>query len=60
MRHFHSNILGFFVLQDGLRELTTVKPDVDGEVTTEEREVGVGRWVCSSDFLLVSRMIFDK
>jgi len=43
-----------------LRELTTVKPDVDGEVTTEEREVGVGRWVCSSDFLLVSRMIFDK
>lgn len=26
----------------GLRELTTVKPDVDGEVTIEEHEVGVG------------------
>lgn len=60
MRHFHSNVFGFIVLQDGLRELTTVKPDVDGEVTTEEHEVGVGRWVCSSDFLLVFGMIFDK
>jgi hypothetical protein len=50
MRHFHSNVLGFIVLQDGLRELTSVKPDVEGEVTAEEHEVCIGRWVCSSDF----------
>ena len=29
-----------------------MKPDIDGEVTTEEHEVGVGRWVCSSDFFV--------
>lgn len=50
MRHFHSNVLGFIILQDGLRGLTTVKPDVEGEVTTEENEVCIGRWVCISNF----------
>jgi hypothetical protein len=60
VRHFHSNVLGFIVLQDGLRELTTVKPDVEGDVTTEEHEGCVGRWVCSSDFLLMSGLIFDR
>jgi len=43
-----------------LRELTTVKPDVGREGTTEEHEVGVERWVCSSDFLLMSGWMFDK
>jgi hypothetical protein len=37
-----------------------VKSDVDGEGTTEEHEVGVERWVCSSDFLLMSGRMFDK
>ena len=60
MRHFHSNVLGFVVLQDGLRDLTTVKPDVEGEVTTEEHEVCVGRWVCSSNFLLMSELMFVR
>jgi len=60
VRHFHSNVLGFIVLQDGLRELTTVKPDVEDEVTTEEHEVYVGRWVCSSNFLLMSGLMFNR
>jgi hypothetical protein len=43
VRHFHSHVLGFIVLQDGFRELTIVKPDVEGEVTTEEHEICIGR-----------------
>lgn len=37
-----------------------MKPDVEGEVTTEEHEVCVRRWVCSSNFLLLSGLMFDR
>lgn len=37
-----------------------MKPDVEGEVTREEDEVCIGRWVCSSNFLLMSGVMFDR
>lgn len=60
MRHFHSNIVGFIVLQDGLRELTTVKPDVESEISLEEHEVYISRCVYSSNILLISGVMFDR